>query len=211
MLLAQHNILSARPSGMTPRRAMIIGGVGLLHAAAIYALMNGMVANVIAYVQPPLVVTVDTKAVDLKPVVVPHVPQLEHPVQPVDAVVPPPRVDIASEDPTPIHVTVAPPTNPPPADTGAAGLGSTHTTPPYPVAARTQSHQGTVLLQMTVSPMGDVVSATVLQSSGFPELDQAAVSWVVSHWKYKPAVQGGVTVTSQTQAAVKFDLRQASR
>jgi outer membrane biosynthesis protein TonB len=50
-----------------------------------------------------------------------------------------------------------------------------------------------------------------LQSSGFPELDQAAVAWVVSHWKYKPAVQGGVTVTSQSQAAVRFDLKQANR
>jgi len=55
------------------------------------------------------------------------------------------------------------------------------------------------------------VNASVTQSSGFPALDESAVAWVMAHWKYKPAIRGGVPVTSQTQAAVKFDLKLAHR
>ena len=49
----------------------------------------------------------------------------------------------------------------------------------------------------------------VLNHEGYAELDAAAVSWVQAHWKYKPAFQNGIAVTSQAQAAVKFDLRTA--
>jgi outer membrane biosynthesis protein TonB len=50
----------------------------------------------------------------------------------------------------------------------------------------------------------------VIQSSGYPDLDAAAAVWVQAHWRYNPAVQGGVPVPSQTRAAVKFDIRRAS-
>ena len=210
-LAQQHQILATGSSRMTPRRAMIIGGVGLLHVAAIYGLMNGMVAKAIEIIHPPIIVTVDTKTppkVFLPPppptLVRPSQPMVETPVKPVIVVDTPPQHEI--------FVPPAPPkpTNPqPPADANASGLTGTHTVPPYPALARAASHQGTVLLQLVVSPEGAVANATVVTSSGFPELDQAAVAWVMSHWKYKPALQNGLAVASQTQAAVKFDLKQA--
>jgi TonB family protein len=64
-----------------------------------------------------------------------------------------------------------------------------------------------VLLRLTISPNGDVVAADIARTSGFAELDAQAASWVLAHWKYKPAIVSGVAVTSQTQAAVKFDLK----
>jgi protein TonB len=210
-LAQQHQILAARSSGMTPKRAMIIGGVGLLHIAAIYGLMNGMVAKAIDIIKPPIEVTVDTTK-PAKPEPVPLPPKLVQPTQPTVAAVQPP--DIVIDTPPQQAITVPPtiPTNTqPPADANASGLTSTHTVPPYPAVARTASHQGTVLLQLVVSPEGAVASATVATSSGFPELDQAAVTWVMAHWKYKPALQNGMAVASQTQAAVKFDLKQAAR
>ncbi len=209
-LAQQHQILAARSSGMTPRRAMIIGGVGLLHVAAIYGLMNGMVARAIAIIKPPIEITVETK-VPPKVVQIPIQPKMVQPTQPTVETLPPPDIVIA-DTPPPQTIFVPPtvPTNPaPPADANAAGLTSTHTVPPYPALARAASHQGTVLLQLVVSPEGAVANATVATSSGFPELDQAAVTWVMSHWKYKPALQNGMAVASQTQAAVKFDLKLA--
>ena len=121
--------------------------------------------------------------------------------------------DIRIADPTPsiIHVIATPPRIPVVADSGAVGLTNTHTTPPYPSAASAASHQGTVVLLMTVSVQGDVVAATIVQSSGYSDLDQAAMSWVVAHWKYRPAVIAGTPAASQTEAAVKFDLKQAHR
>lgn len=212
MELTQHHMLSAGRAGTTSRRAMILGGVGLLHVAVITALITGMAGQIVRYVQPNLhVVDVYTQPPP-KPTIVPKTPVLNQPDRPVvDRPIPVPRIVLAPVnpqpsvpvDPQPAHV------NPPPADTLASAVVGTHTTPPYPGSAKLLSHQGTVVLLMTVSPQGDVVGATVTTSSGFADLDQAAIFWVVGHWKYKPATAGGVTVTSHTQAAVKFDLKQA--
>ncbi|HEY0303259.1 MAG TPA: TonB family protein [Rhizomicrobium sp.] len=212
MEAVRHEILSSRPSGMTPRRAMIIGGVALLHVAAVWGLMNGMVAKVIQIVRPPIVVTVETQKPPPKQVLLPPAPPMQEPTLPVEPTVPIPDIVIANTEPSPIAVT-PPPVNPPTpvADSSASGISNTHTVPPYPVEARVQAHQGTVTLQMIVTLQGDVASAVVVASSGYAELDQAAIAWVVSHWKYKPAIQGGIAVPSQTRAAVKFDLKTARR
>jgi protein TonB len=214
MQLAQHRILNTPASGMTPRRAMIIGGVALLHVAAVYGLMTGMVTKVIDIVRPPLEVTVVEPVAPPK-VVLPPTPTMTKPNAAITSpTVHPPVLQIAAADddkPPPIHDVATPPNTPPPADSAPLGLSNTHTTPPYPAEARTLSHQGTVLLQMIVSAQGDVTAANVVQSSGFPELDQAAVSWVIGHWKYKPALQSGVAMAGQTEAAVRFDLKQARR
>jgi TonB family protein len=64
-----------------------------------------------------------------------------------------------------------------------------------------------VQLHVSISATGAVTAAAVTRSSGFPDLDQSAVNWVIAHWKYKPAVQGGVAVASATNAALVFDLK----
>jgi protein TonB len=209
MLAPKHDIISAQPGGMTPRRALTIGGVGLLHAAAIYALIAGMGTTIVREVEH--VVNVDVIASDVPKITpVPPKPVLMQPTESTPTITPPDIV-VASSDRSSISFAPTNPTTSASPDSGAAGLANTHSTPPYPLEARTAEHQGTVLLQLTVSPQGDVVAATVVTSSGYPELDQTAVSWVIAHWKYRPAIQNGVAVTSQTQAAVKFDLRRASR
>jgi len=211
MLMPRHDILSVQANGMSPRRAATIGTVAAIHALAIYALISGMGTTVVTQVEHVLNVDVVDTQIPTKVTPLPLQPNLVKPTDPT-VTVPEPKIDVASDQPT-NQITVAPtPTNTtPPVNTVASGLTNTHSTPPYPVAARTAGHQGIVTLQITVGPNGDVANATVAQSSGFPELDQAAVEWVTNHWKYKPAVQGGVPVTSTTQAAVKFDLQQARR
>lgn len=214
MLMPKHDILSARSNGMSTRRAMTLGGVALLHVGAVFVLITGMAGQIVKAIPPDLtVIDISDTTTPPKPVTMPTPPKLVQPTTP-DVTIPPPVVETAP-DPvqTAINVPMTPttPTTSPPVNSGAAGVMNTHTTPPYPVAARTAGHQGIVTLQITVAPSGEVTGATVAQSSGFPELDQAAVTWVISHWKYKPAVQDGVAVTSTTQAAVKFDLQQARR
>jgi protein TonB len=210
MLLPKHQVLGAHSGVMTPRRAGIITGVGVLHVLAVWALISGMAGAITKYVPPDLIVTV-TPTSDPQTVPPPPKPVLAQPVQPTDPTIPPPDISIASSEPPPITVAPTNNANPPPADSGPASMTNTHTTPPYPQEARSASHQGTVLLNITVGPQGDVMNAVVAQSSGFAELDQAAVSWVIGHWKYKPATQDSVPMTSTTQAAVKFDLKQAQR
>ena len=94
-------------------------------------------------------------------------------------------------------------------DTYASGVSNTHTIPAYPPLARRLGEQGGVRLSLTISASGDVTGASVVQSSGYPDLDQTAVEWVMSHWRYKPATHGGVAVPSQTLANVVFNLQNA--
>ncbi|MEI9991744.1 MAG: energy transducer TonB [Rhizomicrobium sp.] len=190
---------------------MIIGSVAMLHVVIVYALVSGMAGQTVKYISHELTTRVlddKTKIADAPP---PPKPALVRPHETVDTI-PPPVIAVANDQPPPITLPQTPASNVPPAqpDTDASGVSSTHSTPPYPALARMAAHQGTVTLQLVVSAQGDVASATVLQSSGFPELDQAAVTWVMAHWKYKPAIQNGAPVPSQAQAAVKFDLRRAS-
>jgi len=212
MLLPKHEILSAQASGMSPRRAATIGTVAAIHALAIYALVSGMGSTVIKEVEHVIQIQQVETTTPPKVPPTPVQPKMIEPAQVVEVRQPPPLIDTAPDpQATPITATLTPTNTAPPVNTAAAGVMNTHTTPPYPVPARTAGHQGIVTLQITVGPNGEVTNATVARSSGFSELDQAAVTWVMAHWKYKPAVQGGVAITTTTQAAVKFDLQQARR
>jgi protein TonB len=205
--MLRQEIVSVHESGITPRRAVTIGGVALLHLVAVYALVSGMAPQILRLVPPDIQIERFETTTPPK-TSVPQLPPLAQPTPDTSAKVVPPVINIESTDRTAITATTTTHT-PPPADSGATGISGTHSTPPYPLEARTLSHQGTAVLQLTISAKGDVVAANVVQSSGYAELDEAAVSWVQAHWKYKPAFQGGVAVTSQAQAAVKFDLRKA--
>lgn len=92
-------------------------------------------------------------------------------------------------------------------DTGTVGITGTHSSPPYPLLDRRLGHEGTVMLKLVIAPDGAVVDAQVAKSSGYPGLDEAAVSWVVAHWRYHAATHQGAAIPSQATAAVMFSLR----
>lgn len=48
----------------------------------------------------------------------------------------------------------------------------------YPDGARSRGEKGIVFLKFAVSPKGDVTAAEIAKSSGFPELDQAALDMI---------------------------------
>jgi len=206
MLKPAHDIHAVR--GTSPRRAAIIGAVGALHVAAIYALISGMAGDVLKQVPPDLIVHLFQPSHPANTVTPPQQPSLVRPTIETPQVQPP-EIKIDDSSGQSIRAAYSQPHTAATPDSAAAGVANTHTIPPYPLAASTLGHQGTVVLRLTVSPLGDVVAASVVQSSGFPELDSQAVAWVTEHWKYRPAIQGGAPVTSQTEAAVRFDLKQA--
>ena len=128
------------------------------------------------------------------------------PIQQVQRTTPPPQ----TPPPRPAPITPpAPPAAPAVPDSGPVGIASTHTTPPYPAVARRLGKEGTATLSISVSASGDVTDASVVSSSGNEELDQAAVEWVKSHWRYKAAIRNGQPAPSTIQAAVKFTLQNA--
>jgi protein TonB len=205
--LMMHRPLVEQTAGW--RRYAGIGLAFALNGVLVWALANGLAIKLTKYVPPVLQMKViDTPQVQPKQETPPPTPQVEK-VLPTEQA-PVPVIQIAP-DPAASSINVQPQQTPPvqPVDASASGLINTHTTPPYPPMARRLSQQGTVILSITVGADGAVSAAQVATSSGVPELDQAALDWVKAHWRYKPAMQGGVAVPSTTQAAVRFDLKQA--
>lgn len=75
--------------------------------------------------------------------------------------------------------------------------------PTYPPAAYRRGEAGTVALWVYVGADGFVDRVKVVKSSGYPVLDQAAVSRLRT-WHFTPATQGGNPVPSIYKIAVTF-------
>ena len=201
-----HEILAAKPP-MSRERAIGLVVVGLLHVLFIWALATGLAQKIITNVPKELkaqVIAQPKQEVSTQP----PPPTM---IVPKDSITPP-EIQVQTPTPQAIQQPVAQQPSSPSAapTTRASGITSTHSTPPYPSGAKEKGNEGTVTLHITISEKGDVTNASVTKSSGFPELDQQAVSWVTAHWKYKPAVANGTPVASASDAQVVFSLKNAS-
>lgn len=77
--------------------------------------------------------------------------------------------------------------------------------PEYPELARKWGWQGVVVLRIDVDPDGNVVSAEVLESSGYEILDKAAVDTVKNAWSFRPPGEFVTTIKE-----IEFVLREGS-
>lgn len=202
------HMMSAPTARWTTERITGVGFVGLLHVVAIWAIVSGLGQKIARAIESQPIQLTLPKQETLRPERVPPPKPTNLPILPLEQAVPMPVVQIADDMPAHINAvktpdrvaSIAP-------NTAASSISSTHTTPPYPGTARKMGEQGAVKLRLTISPEGVVTAADVVQTSGFPDLDQTAVSWVLLNWKYKPALQGGVAVSSTALAAVVFNLK----
>ncbi len=78
--------------------------------------------------------------------------------------------------------------------------------PAYPESARRKRQEGVVELFMEVTSQGRVSSVKIHKSSGYPELDQAALN-AARRYRFKPATMGGIPVDSTTIQPIRFDLK----
>ncbi len=62
-----------------------------------------------------------------------------------------------------------------------------------------------MLLWVTINERGSVANLTLRRSSGFPELDAAALD-AVRGWRFRPATRGGVPVSDAIRVPVRFNL-----
>lgn len=88
-------------------------------------------------------------------------------------------------------------------------LTAPHPQPPYPDSAQAVGEAGTVLLDVYVRPSGRAGKVRVSQSSGFEDLDTAAVQGVLN-WRYVPALRGGDPVSDWTSVKIVFQLPQTA-
>jgi TonB family protein len=81
------------------------------------------------------------------------------------------------------------------------GTGGERPEPPYPKIALESGQQGTVVLSLTGDDAGNVVSADVKTSSGFPVLDRATVGFIKHHWRLPTD-----TSTRQFETSITYKL-----
>ena len=86
-------------------------------------------------------------------------------------------------------------------------IQSVNRAPVYPRVARQNGYEGTVILQVRVSPEGRAKIIRMVQSSGYLVLDESARD-TIKGWHFRPARQFGVTVESDIRIPVHFRLRE---
>lgn len=196
---------AARQRTSSHKRLAGLAGVVVLHAAAVYALANGLGHCAVEFIKAPL----ETKIVAelIKPP-----PKAEQPPPPPKAVkppppayVPPPKLrpqappppnaitDVAPTVPTPPAAIVAPSPEPvrevvkvPP----ALDQGRPCRPPQYPPAARRAEESGAVALKFLIESDGSVLESVVDASSGFERLDEAARQ-ALAQCRFKPGTVDG--------------------
>jgi TonB family protein len=75
----------------------------------------------------------------------------------------------------------------------------------YPRVAILNRQQGTVHLRLLVLPSGEVGDVNLVKSSGYPQLDAAAIVQA-GEWRYLPAVRSGRAVSAEIDVAIRFRL-----
>jgi len=187
---------------MTPRKAVSIVLVALLHVIVGYAFVTGLAFNVIKKAAQ------DLKVVDIKDQPPPPEqkpppppPQQQQVVPPPPIVVPPPIVQTQTAAPPIYTVPVAPPPAPitptaPPAPAppvisqAASAKGDPHswiTDEDYPPGAMREEKQGVSGIAWTINEQGRVENCHVVRSSGTPELDDTACRLMTRRARYTPA------------------------
>jgi len=79
----------------------------------------------------------------------------------------------------------------------------------YPESAQAGGEQGTVLVQVYVHPNGKVAKYNIAQSSGFGDLDQAALQSVLN-WRFVPAMRNGDPVSDWAVVKIVYQLPQTT-
>lgn len=80
-----------------------------------------------------------------------------------------------------------------------------HHKPAYPAQAVRMRHEGEVVLLVLVGVDGSVQEIDLEQSSGYPELDRAAVR-AARDWKFRPGTRGGVPYQGWARVPIAFNL-----
>lgn len=77
--------------------------------------------------------------------------------------------------------------------------------PRYPRLAQRRNQQGSVMLDVIVDERGNPITVDVLESSGYPVLDKAAID-AVKRWSFEPEQRNQQFVRSRVHIPVVFEI-----
>ena len=128
-------------------------------------------------------------------------PRLLEPPKPQPVAKAPP----ADEEPSPPPPTPVPSHTP--INTNAAITPAVLISQPPIEYPRSASGEGRVRVKIEIGADGVPTDSSIIESSGDPELDRAALR-SVRRWRFKPAMSHGVPVASNATAPIEFKLSQ---
>jgi protein TonB len=199
----------AQDSSFFTRRGVVVVAIIGLHLLVLYALASGLARKMVEVIAPNIEADIVEEVKSDEEPPPPPPPEMERP--PVE--VPPPEVSIdlpmetattAIQDVTDKPPPPAPP--PPPRVAGSPAKMKSAVDPDqfYPPGAKRREEQGSPVVQACVGPNGRLVREPVItETSGFPELDGAAVK-VAKANRYTPASENG---TALPESCVKFKVK----
>jgi protein TonB len=203
--------LNVRMPHQASSRVLLSGAAISLPLVLLWGLAHDMVGQTITIIDHTLHVRVEDKTV--QPRTPPPVTQMQK-IEVLKAVPPiitiaPPASNEGKVTPTPQQPAIPAQPNVTPVsvpDHAPVAIAATHTIPDYPVLLRRQGIEGKVTLGLHVQADGTVGKADVVASSGNAQLDETAQSWVVAHWRYRPATDKGQAVAGSASATIVFRL-----
>jgi protein TonB len=199
----------ASDSSFFTRRGIVVIIIAGFHVLAFWALATGLAQKVVELVAPPIEADIveEVKPEDQPPP--PPPPEMERP--PVE--VPPPEVaiDLPMETNTTAIADITdktpPPAPPPPPRVAGqpAKMKSAADPDQYdPPGAKRREEQGSPVVQACVGPNGRLLrDPVVAETSGYPELDLAAVR-VAKASRYTAATENGAGLP---ESCVKFKVK----
>ena len=156
---------------------------------------------------------------EVESMIEPPMPDLPPPVFPVDA--PPPRPKPPPPPPRPRQVTNPPPSEAPPQPAAAAAPAPqagpktvtdaqvgylTRPSPIYPMRAKRAGNQGTAMVRVLVDASGRPSQVVLQTSSGFPDLDESALS-ALRAARFRPFVDAGMASAVWVICPIGFALQ----
>jgi protein TonB len=190
-------------------RIVSIAFVTAFHLFVIYAFVSGLAFRVVEKLPQEIKAEiVPPKIQNTKPEPPPP-PNLAEPPPPY---VPPPDIVIQTQTAPNTITTQSKVAGPPaqaitPSLVPTAPVGSTHNCDSYyPPISQRLGEQGKVLVRYTVGTDGAIANASVAQSSGTNNLDQAALNCVRQRWRNMPALENGKAIVSTSEAFVSFEM-----
>ena len=202
------------------KRTLAFVLVVIIHALFFWVLASGLGAKMVQTVMGPVETKIIEELPDDNKEPPPPPPDIEQP----PPYVPPPEVsvdlaiDTARPRPSPMRrrngrSAAPPPAAPKPVERATvktppstSGKGARITQPEYPPASRRAGEAGTVQLRCFVQEAGRCSEVSVVKSSGFDKLDEAAVKEVQRNWSFVPGKEDGKPVAAWHTFAVTFRL-----
>lgn len=78
--------------------------------------------------------------------------------------------------------------------------------PPYPLQLKQRRLQGRIEILIHISPAGHPTEVEITTSSGNSQLDCHTRSWIMLHWRFRPAYQGTKPVAARVRTSITYSL-----